>query len=91
MSKSRSHQKNPSPSSNRHDGRKSWDAITKDEPSSPNHLVWLPEGEDLGKMSATVRRAVAEIAQPVYEELVAQAHTAMEKSLGLFLVHCLWL
>jgi hypothetical protein len=165
MSHSRSHKKNPSPSSNRHDDRKSWDTITKseflkikesmtpeerqalkdftnpaklanfdpdwvppetpdlptdwdanlpkiddilndsiakkkyekslpkgdEEPSSPDRPVWLPEGEDIKKMSATVRRAVAEIVQPVYEELVAQAHTAMEKSLGLSLVHCLWL
>jgi hypothetical protein len=62
-----------------------------EELSSLDRPIWLPEGEDIKKMSAIVRRAVAEIVQPVYKELVAQAHTAMEKSLGLSLVHCLWL
>jgi hypothetical protein len=62
-----------------------------DGPRPPGRPLWMPEGADLERMPVEVRQAVAEILRPAYEELVVQAGSGMEKSLGESLVHLLWL
>jgi hypothetical protein len=60
-------------------------------PRPPGRPLWMPEGTDLERMPVEVRQAVAEILRPAYEELVGQAGSGIEKSLGASLVHLLWL
>jgi hypothetical protein len=60
-------------------------------PRPPGRPLWMPEGADLERMPVEIRQAVAEILRPAYEELVDQAGSGMEKSLGASLVHLLWL
>jgi hypothetical protein len=62
-----------------------------DGPRPPGRPLWMPEGTDLERMPVEIRQAVAEILRPAYEELVDQAGSGMEKSLGTSLVHLLWL
>jgi hypothetical protein len=60
-------------------------------PRTPGQPLWMPEGQDLDLMPIEVRQAVAEIIQPAYVEMVMNAQTGMEKSLGASIVHLLWL
>jgi hypothetical protein len=62
-----------------------------DGPRPPGRPLWMPEGADLERTPVEIRQAVAEILRPAYEELVVQAGSGMEKSLGASLVHLLWL
>jgi hypothetical protein len=57
----------------------------------PNLPLWLPDDCDLERMPVEVRQAVAEIVQPAYAEMVQNAASGMEKSLGASIVHLLWL
>ena len=76
--------------------RKGNEMQTVSEPSAlasrePGRPLWMPDGEDLELLPPEVRQAAAEIVQPAYDELVLQAGTGMERSLGALVVHLLWL
>jgi hypothetical protein len=60
-------------------------------PRPSGRPLWMPEGTDLVRTPVAIRQAAAEILCPAYEELVVQAGSGMEKSLGASLVYLLWL
>ncbi len=51
---------------------------------------WTPPGVDLASLPKEVRAAVAEIVDPLYEQLVVGVSDALEKSTGLTVVHLVW-
>ena len=53
--------------------------------------AWAPGDVDLIKVPEPVRRAVAEIVEPAYRKLVAEVEDPLERSIGLTLVHLMWL
>jgi hypothetical protein len=57
--------------------------------ASPRAL-WIPQGKALEEYPPEVRQAVAEILEPTYRELVLEAPTAMERSLGSSMVRLIW-
>ncbi len=52
---------------------------------------WAPDGVDLIKVPEPVRQAVAEIIEPAYRQMVAEVEDPLERSIGLTLVHLMWL
>jgi hypothetical protein len=60
-------------------------------PSPPATPHWLPPGVNLQEFDADFRRRAVETIQPAYEEIVAGAGSAMERSVGVTLVTILWL
>jgi hypothetical protein len=77
----------PNPHENRHP---SYPAIA-DGPRVPGRPLWLPEGSDLEKFPAEIAQAAEEIVVPAYQQLVVNANSGMERSMGASLVHLLWL
>ncbi len=63
----------------------------EDGPRTPGYPLWMPEGEDLKRMPVELRQAVAEIVKPAYDNLVVEASSGMDKSLGASIVYLLWL
>ncbi|MDZ7619087.1 MAG: hypothetical protein U1E05_18930 [Patescibacteria group bacterium] len=53
--------------------------------------AWAPGEVDLFKVPESVRQAVAEIIEPAYRQLVATVEDPLERSIGLTLVHMMWL
>ena len=53
--------------------------------------AWVPEDVDFDKMPEAVRQAVAEIIEPAYRQLVTEAADPLERSVGVTLVHLMWL
>jgi hypothetical protein len=53
--------------------------------------LWVPEGVDLEVLPDEVRRAVADVVEPVYERFVLGADDPLEKSLGVTVAHLVWL
>ena len=53
--------------------------------------AWAPEGVDLDRVPEPVRQAVAEIIEPAYRQMVAEAEDPIERSIGLTVVHLMWL
>ncbi len=53
--------------------------------------AWAPESVDLDKVPEPVRQAVAEIIEPAYRQMVAEAEDPIERSIGLTVVHLMWL
>ena len=53
--------------------------------------AWVPEDVDFHKVPAAVRQAVAEIIEPAYRQLVTEAEDPVERSVGVTLVHLMWL
>ncbi len=62
----------------------------KAEPAVPMPR-WVPPGLPYAHVPKEVQTALVEIVNTVYEQLVAQAPDALEKSTGLTLVNLLWL
>ncbi len=52
---------------------------------------WVPPGIRFSSLLPEVQTAVVEIVNPIYEELVVRAPSALERSTGLTVVHLLWL
>lgn len=53
--------------------------------------AWIPEDVDFHNMPAPVRQAVADIVEPAYRRLVAEAEDPLERSVGMTIVHLMWL
>lgn len=66
------------------------DIAPKTNPLGPRPL-WIPAGLDFATLDPRLQKAILEIVDPCYEELVLQAATALERSSGLTYVHVLWL
>ena len=60
-------------------------------PKEAGRPAWAPGDVDLFKVPEPVRRAVAEIVEPAYRKLVAEVEDPLERSVGLTLVHLMWL
>jgi hypothetical protein len=60
-------------------------------PRPQNLPLWAPDGVDLKVVPLEVRQAITELIQPIYEQYVVNASDGMEKSLGITIVHLLWL
>ncbi len=53
--------------------------------------AWAPGDVDLFKVPEPVRQAVAEIIEPAYRQIVVEAEDPLERSIGLTLIHLMWL
>ena len=53
--------------------------------------AWVPDNVDFDKMPEAVRQAVAEIIEPAYRRLVTGAEDPLERSVGITIVHLMWL
>lgn len=53
--------------------------------------AWIPEDVDFHNMPEAVRQAVADIVEPAYRRLVAEAEDPLERSVGITIVHLMWL
>ncbi len=53
--------------------------------------LWIPDGVDFDALPKPLQCAVADIINPTYNELVLQAQTGLERSVGLTYTHLLWL
>lgn len=52
---------------------------------------WMPRGVNRKLLPREVRADIATLVNPIYEELVLNAKSALAKSTGLTIVHLLWL
>ena len=50
--------------------------------ASANNPYFLPDDFDFDGLPAVVQRAICELVQPAYDELVAGAHDALERAAG---------
>jgi hypothetical protein len=69
---------------------------TRKDPSPPqprpqNLPIWAPDAADLDVVPPEVQQAITDLLQPFYEQYVVNASDGMEKSLGITVVHLLWL
>ena len=53
--------------------------------------IWAPDGADLETLPDELQRAVAEVVQPAYEQLVLAPRDPLERMLGVTASHLLWL
>jgi len=53
--------------------------------------AWIPEDVDFHNLPEAVRQAVADIIEPAYRRLVAEAEDPLERSVGITIVHLMWL
>jgi len=57
----------------------------------PEELYWLPQGHLWDEVPEPIRQAVRTVVVPAYERFVAQARDEMDRSIGMTLVHLVWL
>jgi hypothetical protein len=57
----------------------------------PLRPLWVPEGVRVEDLPPTVQAAVAEIINPLYQELVLEAPSALLRLCGLQIAHMAWL
>ena len=57
-------------------------------PSQPH---WLPAGVEYEQLPKNLRRAIRDVIEPTYQELVLEAKSGLARSTGLTIVHLLWL
>ena len=58
---------------------------------SPDIPHWLPTGRHWDDLPQNIRRAVSRILTPAYRRFVLEAPAELERSVGLTLVHLMWL
>jgi hypothetical protein len=68
--------------------RPSRDAPAERDPDVPH---WLPAGDRWNDLPAEIRQAVPRILVPAYRRFVLDAPGELERSIGLTLVHLMWL
>jgi hypothetical protein len=61
------------------------------KPPTPGRPLWMPEGTEWEALPPELRQATDEIVEPAYKQLVLQVPPGLERSLGVSLVHLLWL
>ena len=59
------------------------------EPPAPARPYFIPESVDYNALPEPVRRALAHVVGPAYQDLVERAMTALERSAGVTLVFLL--
>lgn len=64
------------------------DGLAGDAPVRP---LWIPDGVDFDSLPPQLRLALAEVIDPVYDELVLGAHGALERVAGLAVCHLAWI
>jgi len=60
-------------------------------PVDPEMPYWVPRGTVWENMPAGVKQAVTQVLKPAYRRLVLDAPSDLERSVGLTLVHLMWL
>jgi hypothetical protein len=60
-------------------------------PSPGARPLWIPPELKFDELPAALQRAITEIVDPAYRELVLLAQNALERSMGLTYVHLLYL
>ena len=60
-------------------------------PLAPDIPHWLPTGQHWDDLSPNIRQAVPQILAPAYRRFVLEAPGELERSVGLTLVHLMWL
>jgi hypothetical protein len=60
-------------------------------PCDPNLPHWLPTGDRWNELPEEIRQTVPRILTPAYRRFVIDAHGELERSIGLTLVHLMWL
>jgi hypothetical protein len=53
--------------------------------------LWLPADVDPASLPTGLRQAFKEIVNPAYKELVLEAPTALQRTVGLSYMHLIWL
>lgn len=59
--------------------------------SSDPQLLWLPEGANYKALPPRLQRAITEIINPAYRELVLEEPSALARTSGLSFMYLLWL
>jgi hypothetical protein len=57
----------------------------------PDLPYWLPSGDSWNELPREIRDAIPRVLSPAYRQFVLDAPNQLERSLGLTLVHLLWL
>jgi hypothetical protein len=52
---------------------------------------WIPPGIEFNSFPHEMQIAIAQIVNPIYEQLVLQADDSLEKSTGMTIVYLLWM
>ena len=60
-------------------------------PRNPDAPHWIPAGNRWNEMPEKIRQAVSRILAPAYRRFVLDAPGELERSIGLTLVHLMWL
>ena len=71
----------------RADGGGEGEGVGHDKGQPIRRPRWTPPGVDFGSLPQEVRRALAEIVDPLYEQLVLGVPDPLEESTGLTIVH----
>jgi hypothetical protein len=68
-----------------------WAADTTVAPREADAPYWLPTDSGWNSLPAEVRAAVPKILTPAYRRFVLEAPNELERSMGMTLVHLMWL
>ncbi len=60
-------------------------------PAASSRPPWLPSDQDLGRLEPGLQPAIRDIILPAYEQLVLLADDTLQRSLGMTIVHLMWL
>jgi hypothetical protein len=60
-------------------------------PRDPDIPHWLPASDRWGELPETIRDAIPRILAPAYRRFILDAPNELERSVGLTLVHLIWL
>jgi hypothetical protein len=66
-------------------------ALSQATPSAEALPYWIPAGVELDNLPPELVKAIAEVINPAYRELVVLARPGLAQSTGLTVVHLLWL
>ncbi len=61
------------------------------QPTDSSRPAWLPSDQDLQRVEPGLQQAIRDIILPAYEQLVLQADDTLQRSLGMTIVHLMWL
>jgi len=61
------------------------------DPTDPRRPPWLPSDQDLQRVEPGLQQAIRDIILPAYGQLVLQTDDTLQRSLGMTIVHLMWL